>query len=536
MKTALMIGALIGATVLAYRNTVPGQFIYDDRAIVVHNPLIRDLRHISLILGTSYWGTHFIQPKEYRGGLYRPLTVMTLALNYWFGGLNPRGYHLTNLALHLGVSLLLGFLGLRLGMTWRGAYTAAFLFALLPVHTEAVSNVVGRSEILAAFFVLLAWVFWTGKTRPLAVGLGAASFALALLSKENAAAFLLVLFISDYVTYKKPWKALFQERLIVWVACAGTLFLYFEWKYFVLGTVANVGGIPYFTSQNFLTIGLTMAKFVVEHYLKPLILGISLCADYTRPSLPDARLQDPLAWAYVFLLLGILAVSFIAALNYKNRIGLFSAIVPLFLLPVLNLFAPLEVIGAERFLYLPSIGYCLGLGLFFESWMLSPKSRDHAVLVLWLALFWYGWRTFERNKVWETEESFWTTAVHEAPQSPRAWNGMGFVLMNQKKYEEAIVLFRKSLDLNPLLTDALYNMATVHFLQHRYDLAKDEYHQVLNEKPYDPDTLFHLATIHDLEHDFKAEARDYAALLAADPLDQAAQRGVAILHGKMEQE
>src|SRR5258706_610031 len=186
MKTAWMIGALIGATVLAYRHTLPGEFIYDDHAIVVKNPLIRDWKNIPLMLGNPYWGTYIGQPKEFKGGLYRPFTIFTLALNYAAGGLNPRGYHLTNLALHIGVSLLLGFLALRLGISRPGAFIAALFFALLPVHTEAVSNIVGRSEILAAFFVLLAWILSTGPFHPISIILSAASFALALLSKENA--------------------------------------------------------------------------------------------------------------------------------------------------------------------------------------------------------------------------------------------------------------------------------------------------------------------------------------------------------------
>lgn len=389
MKTFLIIGALIGATVLAYRNTLPGDFIYDDHAIIVHNPLIRDLKNIPLILKNSYWGTFIGQPKDYKGGLYRPLTLITFALNFKVGGLSPRGYHLANLALHVGVSILLGLLALRLGMTWQGASAAMFLFALLPVHTEAVSNVVGRSEVLAAFFVLLAWIFATMTSRYAAIILGALSFGLALLSKENAAAFLPILFLSDYVTHQKPWKTLFRGRLLVWVVYAGVVVMYLEWKYLMLGTLADVGGFPYFDTQHFFTIGLTMSKFVMEHYVKPLILGISFCADYTRPSLPDARLHDPLAWLSAILLLGIFGISIVAAIRNKSRMGLYGALFFLLLLPVLNIFPRLEVIGAERFLYLPSVGYCLAMGYLFEK-----VSRFHklgaAAAAIGMLLVWYG--------------------------------------------------------------------------------------------------------------------------------------------------
>src|SRR5579871_1454709 len=199
MKSALMICAVIGASVLSYRNSLQGQFIYDDKQIIVKNPLIRKLDQIPLLFGTSYWGMNIGQPKEFKGGLYRPLTMTTFALNYRAGALNPRGYHLVNLLLHTGVSLLLWLLCWRLGLGPITAGSAALLFAVLPVHTEAVSNIVGRAEILSAFFVLLSWILVARHPTKSLVVLGAACFVLALLSKENAAAFLPILLLSDYV-------------------------------------------------------------------------------------------------------------------------------------------------------------------------------------------------------------------------------------------------------------------------------------------------------------------------------------------------
>src|SRR4029077_14491150 len=108
-------------------------------------------------------------------------------------------------------------------------------------------------------------------------------------------------------------------------------------------------------------------------------------------------------------------------------------------LPTANLLTRLEVIGAERFLYLPSIGYCLGVALLFQKMM--PRLKTSAVLAFVGLCLWYGWATFQRNKAWQTEESFWKTTLSDAPQSPRAWNGMGNVYLNEKKYDEAIRFF-----------------------------------------------------------------------------------------------
>jgi len=527
-----MMVVLLGATTaLAYRNTLPGQFVYDDKKIIFNNPLIQKLDRIPLLFGTPYWGMNIGQPKTFKGSLYRPLTMVTFALNYYVGALDPNGYHVMNLVLHIGVSLLLWLLCLRLGIGPSAARAAAFLFAVLPIHTEAVSNIVGRSELLSSFFVLLAWNLATGHPRRRHWVLGSVSFMLALLSKENAAALLPVLILTDYVIYKTSWKTLANERLLVWVAYAGALLLYLEWRYLIIGSITNAGGIPYFISQNGLEIYLTMARFILFHYLRPLVLGIGLCADYTRPALADARVGDISSWAWAFLLSGAVAYAFYSVIKKRNLLSLCVIIFFGLLFPVSNLLMRLEVIGAERFVYLPSLGYCMGVGLLLEKTMRSKILKSSGeILVLASLILWYGWRTYDRNKAWQTEESFWSTTVQDAPRSPRSWNGVGYVLMTQKKYDEAIQDFNKALQLNPMLLDADYNMATCFFLEGDYRRAKKGYLYVAQWKPYDPGTLFHLAYLAEKEHDIKSAEKYYVTILTANPWDEMARMNL----GKLE--
>ncbi len=130
----------------------------------------------------------------------------------------------------------------------------------------------------------------------------------------------------------------------------------------------------------------------------------------------------------------------------------------------------LEVIGAERFLYLPSIGYCIALGLLLRRF---GEAKDRAInrvigSVCLCGRLVCGIRHAHlsaRSQVWQTEDSFWKRTVQDAPRSPRSWNGMGSVLMSQKKYDEAIEDLNKALGLNPMLLDADYNMATCFFLK-----------------------------------------------------------------------
>src|SRR5262249_14882042 len=145
---------------------------------------------------------------------------------------------------------------------------------------------------------------------------------------------------------KKSWKTLFHERLLIWVSLSGVLFLYLEWKYLLFRHIASAGGIAYFDTQNLGTAILTMAKFIVWHYLKPLILGISFCADFTRPAFADVSMQDVVGWSSALFLSALGGISFYTAFNHRSRIGFCGVLFVLLLVPVLHIIAPLEVIGA----------------------------------------------------------------------------------------------------------------------------------------------------------------------------------------------
>ena len=347
------------------------------------------------------------QPRAFKGSLYRPLTVLSFALNYAWGDLNPQGYHVVNLLLHIGVVLLIGLLALQLGLGSTGAWAAALVFAVLPIHTEAVSNLVGRSEILAAFFVLLSWLCATGRPSGFRIFAGAICFALAMLSKESAAAFFGALVASDAALSKRSLRDTARERAMVWIAYFGTLFLYLEWRYLIIGSVTDTGSVPYFTDQHPLVILLTMAEFVMRHYFVPLVTGLGLCADYTRPQVLDASPANLVAWSSALVFIGIVLYALIGAMKNKNLAALSILLLFILLFPVSNLWIRLEVIGAERFLYLPSIGYALIVGFLFEKAIDASKAAAWASGLFFAAIcLWYGTRTFERNKVWQTESTF----------------------------------------------------------------------------------------------------------------------------------
>ncbi|MGH7412243.1 MAG: hypothetical protein ACREJ6_14455 [Candidatus Methylomirabilis sp.] len=171
---------------LAFVNSLWNSFVLDDVSIIEENPAIRHLSNLRAIFAAGYW------PTEGQDKLYRPLVILSYAVNYAVAGVAPFTYHLINVLLHAGNSVLVYFLFVALFNARGLAAAATAAFALHPIHTEAVANVVGRAELLANTLLLLIWGWYLKwdeaparpKTRWLAASI--AAFGLALFTKEHA--------------------------------------------------------------------------------------------------------------------------------------------------------------------------------------------------------------------------------------------------------------------------------------------------------------------------------------------------------------
>ncbi|MFC2172736.1 phospholipid carrier-dependent glycosyltransferase, partial [Acidobacteriota bacterium] len=176
---------------LIYLPTLTSTWVHDDIRIVRDNPIVQELSP-KRIFASDYWAPYRTR------GLYRPLSILSLGLNRSVLGKDPVGYHLVNAFLHALVSALVALLAWRLGADRLASCLAGLIFAAHPVHIEAVSPVVGRSELLAALFVLLCLVFSFPCNRQrfevLWHAVAGLCLLLALLSKENAVAGLLIVF------------------------------------------------------------------------------------------------------------------------------------------------------------------------------------------------------------------------------------------------------------------------------------------------------------------------------------------------------
>ncbi|MEP0845888.1 MAG: tetratricopeptide repeat protein [Phycisphaerae bacterium] len=201
------------AAVLCYASSLGNGFAYDDNPIVRDNPRIRSLDNLAQIWLTDWWLDPDATVQDpTRDRLYRPLTLFSFAVNHAVHGLAPLGYHVVNVLLHALAAALVWRFALAMLESRSVASLAALLFAVHPVHAEAVANVVGRAEVLSTVFLLLGLIALTrGASPPGRAALLSAcgAFLAALLSKETAVCYLPVALLAlarRFGAARLPWR------------------------------------------------------------------------------------------------------------------------------------------------------------------------------------------------------------------------------------------------------------------------------------------------------------------------------------------
>jgi hypothetical protein len=411
--------ALCVVTLVAYSNSFHGGFVLDSRSVILLDTRIREATadNLGLIFQRTYWWP------TAEVGLYRPATTLTYLFNYAVMGEAdaPAGYHWINFLLHSLNVLLAYALALRLLRKFWVAFFIAALWAVHPVLTESVTNIIGRSDLLAAASVLGGLLLYlksadsTGLRRYVWLAGLMAVTTVGVFSKESAVAVLGMIALYEITFWKGrerlrglalgsaaiaiPLVAMLIQRARVLAASAPAQFSF----------VDNP-----MQGASFLKARLT-ALAVGGKYLWLLIWPAKLSADYSYSQIPIASgtLHDWIAWLAVAAVIVVVAMQFRA-----NRLYFFfGAFALLTFVPVANILFQTGTIMAERFLYLPSIGFaaCVVMALYAVSEqsrfrLLAPVALSLIVVVL-------GIRTWERNIDWKDDATLSKASVRTSPNS-----------------------------------------------------------------------------------------------------------------------
>src|ERR1017187_4108376 len=327
----------------------------------------------------------------------RPLTFLTFWLNRALGGHDAFGFHALNLTLHLAAALLAYQCLLRL-MDRRAAWLAAALFAVHPLQAEAVDYIWARAIVLAAVFVFASLLAWMDDRPWLAVAL----FALALLAKEECAAFPLALWLLDARLIRKPAAG---RRSTPWAPLAAMLALSLAAGLRTIYAAAVTPG----------TQAGAQAGVTPWHYL--LAQGTVLWRYLRLFAFPygftvDAEIRVPPAWLGIAGWLAIIAA--LAALwRWRRDLAIWLTAAALLLLPSSSIF-PAADLAADRRMYLAMLPLAAAAALLLVHLRTRALQMVAALVIAALVVVSIG-----RTRVWASDESLWREAVGRAPGKVR---------------------------------------------------------------------------------------------------------------------
>lgn len=402
-------------------NTLFNDYALDDIVVMTENKFVEQgIRGIPEILRTDYIAGHSTESTILSGARYRPLALVSFALEHQFFGAQPAISHLINLLLYgLLIAVLFTFLKMYLPKD-SSPYLAFFtclLFVAHPVHTEVTANVKSRDEILTFLFITLSLTScFRSIDRKNKLSLFAALFwfLLALLTKETAVTMLGILPLSLYFFRNEKIKSVLTTTLPFLLVFSGYMIL----RYFLVGfkhyPVADVTNSPYIYASA--TEAFATKMYVLWKYILLLLFPYSLTTEYGYNQVPYIGIVSA-----PFVLSGLLVSGLLLfSLSAIRRRSIYSFCILFFFATLSvgsNFLFDLGTTMAERMLFLPSLGYCLALASLFLS--IQTPLRGTSAVVISAVLVLFSIKTIARNAEWKNNETLFLADIVTSPGSAR---------------------------------------------------------------------------------------------------------------------
>jgi tetratricopeptide (TPR) repeat protein len=483
---------VILAGILCYSNTLHGPFVFDDRPNIADAEGIR-LDSISLNklarLGQTIAKTG------------RPTAQISFALNYYFGGLNTFGYHLTNFSIHLLCAVLVylfieSTLNLPSLRERYGKYAdetaliSSLLFVAHPIQTQAVSYIVQRMSSLATLFFLLSLYLYVkarlGENRKACFIGSAAAALLALGSKQNSITlpFYIILYEYYFLRRKKPDKKTWMYTIIglaLVTILAGAIYTGFDFT----GWLNRGYQKRSFTPAERMLTQLRVVVFYLGLLIAPLPSRLNLAHDFP---LSYSLLSPPATFFCLVIILGLVTGS--VYLAQKRPLISFALIMFWGNLVLESSFLPLEMVFEHR-LYLPSVGIFLLAGIFLVKAVEKKQAGTKVALFLAITTL-LGIMTYQRNKVWQDKIALWEDAAAKSPNKPRATYNLGKAYDDLGMSAEAIVQYRRTIKTDTTFKGAHNNLGKIYLRQGKTEQAKAEFFEEKKHHPENAGVYYNL--------------------------------------------
>lgn len=400
----------------------------DDLYIIAWNPLVHSLGGVWQAFASPYW------PPDLGGQMYRPLPLASFAIDWAITGGHPAWFHALNLLWHAAMAVVVAALARR----WAGfaaGLVAGLLFAVHPVHVEAIANVIGRGELMAALGVCLAVYAAVVKDS---IGWSALALAGGLLSKENAIVGPGLIAWAWIVGVARPPRARILAYAGSWLAVVA---VYLPLRAVVLDPYARLNATaPVFLGESFFDGRLT-AVAALWDVLRLLLAPVTLRVDYSPAertivhSMVDSRFVIGLAC------LALWGALLLFAWRRGRRVeALGLGWIAIAFLPVANLLFSTGVLIAERTLYLPSVGLALAVGA-----TLARLSPERLRLIVGVVALMGAVRSALRVPVWRDDVSVTTSMLEDSPRSYRGHARAAAIYQSHRRPEQALAELRTAM-------------------------------------------------------------------------------------------
>lgn len=473
---------LVIVAVLVYLSALRNGFVFDDTFTITNNYLICSWSKFTSLFTKEYFAAS--------GELsYRPVVTLSYFIDYSIWQNNPLGYHITNVLFHTINTVILFLLIKSIlvqkiliqkhefiyktarvsgNFTFTSsrqiasiAFLSSIIFCIHPLLAEAVNAISFREDIIMATFYFAAFFFYLISNHNKSILWHIFSllcYGLSLFSKEMAVTFPLVIILFD-ATMHRNVKIVYRK--IYYYAGYAAVTIFYILVRFVFLHNPTESYIPY--PQDSLWINFIQMSKVIASYIALIFLPINLNADYVVPL--SSSVSDASFLLSVFLVISVIIIIF--RLFSHSKILFFSALWFLItLLPVLNII-PIENIMAERYLYVPAVGfYIIASHLLYQ--LLRIKTKNNTAIlycctsIVTFILMWYSWQTIQRSKIWYDNISLWSATAARSPQSSRAHNNLGIEYKKSGYIDSALREYETAIKIRPNYSEAYSNLANLY--------------------------------------------------------------------------
>ncbi|MFI5182052.1 MAG: tetratricopeptide repeat protein [Thermoanaerobaculia bacterium] len=535
---ALLVAAL---AVLPFLNGLPADFTYDDKLIIRDNERIADPAKVGEIFRTHYFGGSLAT-----GQNYRPLVLLTYGVERWLHGERPELFRAVNIALHAGATVALAAWLVALGLPRAPALAAAALFAVVPIHVEAVTSLVGRAETLSALLVLSAARLWLGATeggrlRAAPYALALALFLAAVFVKESAVVLPGIVLLGELFRsgrwrgVRGAWRETAPLVRAAFLGFLVPLAFLFAVRFVVLGGFLLARGAGIWELENPLVVlspplRILNALTLMVRYALRTFVPYGLSADHSAQALVIATgYAGTRAWA------GVLIFTAAAFASWRVRLvrplvlfGFFFFAGTLF--PASNIPFVVGTIYAERLMYLPSAGLlamAVGFGSPERREVPRPAQGPLRPALLAVAVLVYGGLSANRNLVWRDDWTLFSDMVSKFPRSAKAhynlaydagrrgdlatqkrhlemavelfpryydaWASLGQIAWTEKRWDDAVTFYRKSVEIMPGYENGLWGLAKTFDEAGRTEEADEAWDEAVEAVPLSYPVAWHHA-------------------------------------------